>query len=136
MEFSISKDGIEFDSGEKKEQNIGVIKEYAISNDLDIITINDREINKDNEEQYKKIYDTDKNKLIITKEKVYIYENKILSKSLDIKEELNGENFLDVVIYFCFSIYSSIFNTIVYSNYFIIICKSNRIYSNCSIKYI
>lgn len=99
LEFSISKDGIEFDSGEKKEQNIGVIKQYAISNDLDIITINDRELNKDNEEQYKKIYDTDKNKLIITKEKVYIYENKILSKSLDIKEELNGENFLDVVIY-------------------------------------
>ena len=53
----------------------------------------------DNEEQYKKIYDTEKNKLIITKEKVYTYENKILSKSLDIKEELNGENFLDVVIY-------------------------------------
>lgn len=99
LEFSISKDGIEFDSGEKKEQNIGVIKQYAISNDLDIITINDRELNKDNEEQYKKIYDTDKNKLIITKEKVYTYENKILSKSLDIKEELNGENFLDVVIY-------------------------------------
>lgn len=73
LEFSISKDGIEFDSGEKKEQNIGVIKEYAISNDLDIITINDRELNKDNEEQYKKIYDTEKNKLIITKEKsIYI----------------------------------------------------------------
>ena len=95
LEFSISKDGIDFGSDEDK----GAIKEYVLSNDLDIITINDRELNKDNEEQYKKIYDTDKNKLIITKEKVYTYENKILSKSLDIKEELNGENFLDVVIY-------------------------------------
>ena len=85
LEFSISKDGIDFGSDEDK----GTIKEYVLSNDLDIITINDRELNKDNEEQYKKIYDTDKNKLIITKEKVYTYENKILSKSLDIKEELN-----------------------------------------------
>ena len=95
LEFSISKDGIDFGSDEDK----GTIKEYALSNDLDIITINDKDLEKDNEEQHKKIYDTGKNKLVITKEKIYTYENKILSKSLDIKEELNGENFLDVVIY-------------------------------------
>ena len=94
LEFSISKDGIEFDSGEKKEQNIGVIKQYAISNDLDIITINDKDLEKDNEEQHKKIYDTGKNKLVITKEKIYIYENWNLSKTLDIKEELNRRKFI------------------------------------------
>ena len=85
LEFSISKDGIDFGSDEDK----GAIKEYVLSNDLDIITINDKDLEKDNEEQYKKIYDTGKNKLVITKEKIYIYENWNLSKTLDIKEELN-----------------------------------------------
>lgn len=85
LEFSISKDGIDFGSDEDK----GAIKEYVLSNDLDIITINDKDLEKDNEEQHKKIYDTGKNKLVITKEKIYIYENWNLSKTLDIKEELN-----------------------------------------------
>ena len=85
LEFSISKDGIDFGSDEDK----GAIKEYALSKDLDIITINDKDLEKDNEEQHKKIYDTGKNKLVITKEKIYIYENWNLSKTLDIKEELN-----------------------------------------------
>ena len=85
LEFSISKDGIDFGSDEDK----GTIKEYVLSNDLDIITINDKDLEKDNEEQHKKIYDTGKNKLFITKEKIYIYENWNLSKTLDIKEELN-----------------------------------------------
>ena len=85
LEFSISKDGIDFGSDEDN----GAIKEYALSNDLDIITINDKDLEKDNEEQHKKIYDTGKNKLVITKEKIYIYENWNLSKTLDIKEELN-----------------------------------------------
>lgn len=85
LEFSISKDGIDFGSDEDK----GTIKEYVLSNDLDIITINDKDLEKDNEEQHKKIYDTGKNKLVITKEKIYIYENWNLSKTLDIKEELN-----------------------------------------------
>ena len=90
LEFSISKDGIDFGSDEDK----GAIKEYAISNDLDIITINDKDLEKDNEEQHKKIYDTGKNKLVITKEKIYIYENWNLSKTLDIKEELNRRKFI------------------------------------------
>ena len=68
LEFSISKDGIDFGSDEDK----GAIKEYVLSNDLDIITINDKDLEKDNEEQHKKIYDTGKNKLVITKEKIYI----------------------------------------------------------------
>ena len=85
LEFSISKDGIDFGSDEDK----GAIKEYVLSNDLDIITINDKDLEKDNEEQHKKIYDTGKNKLVITKEKIYIYENWNLSKTLDIKEVLN-----------------------------------------------
>ena len=90
LEFSISKDGIDFGSDEDK----GAIKEYVLSNDLDIITINDKDIEKDNEEQHKKIYDTGKNKLVITKEKIYIYENWNLSKTLDIKEELNRRKFI------------------------------------------
>ena len=90
MEFSISKDGIDFGSDEDK----GAIKEYALSKDLDIITINDKDLEKDNEEQHKKIYDTGKNKLVITKEKIYIYENWNLSKTLDIKEELNRRKFI------------------------------------------
>ena len=90
LEFSISKDGIDFGSDEDK----GTIKEYALSNDLDIITINDKDLEKDNEEQHKKIYDTGKNKLVITKEKIYIYENWNLSKTLDIKEELNRRKFI------------------------------------------
>ena len=90
LEFSISKDGIDFGSDEDK----GAIKEYALSNDLDIITINDKDLEKDNEEQHKKIYDTGKNKLVITKEKIYIYENWNLSKTLDIKEELNRRKFI------------------------------------------
>ena len=90
LEFSISKDGIDFGSDEDN----GAIKEYALSNDLDIITINDKDLEKDNEEQHKKIYDTGKNKLVITKEKIYIYENWNLSKTLDIKEELNRRKFI------------------------------------------
>ena len=90
LEFSISKDGIDFGSDEEK----GAIKEYVLSNDLDIITINDKDLEKDNEEQHKKIYDTGKNKLVITKEKIYIYENWNLSKTLDIKEELNRRKFI------------------------------------------
>ena len=90
LEFSISKDGIDFGSDEDK----GSIKEYVLSNDLDIITINDKDLEKDNEEQHKKIYDTGKNKLVITKEKIYIYENWNLSKTLDIKEELNRRKFI------------------------------------------
>lgn len=90
LEFSISKDGIDFGSDEDK----GSIKEYALSKDLDIITINDKDLEKDNEEQHKKIYDTGKNKLVITKEKIYIYENRNLSKTLDIKEELNRRKFI------------------------------------------
>ena len=90
LEFSISKDGIDFGSDEDK----GAIKEYALSKDLDIIKINDKDLEKDNEEQHKKIYDTGKNKLVITKEKIYIYENWNLSKTLDIKEELNRRKFI------------------------------------------
>ena len=90
LEFSISKDGIDFGSDEDN----GAIKEYVLSNDLDIITINDKDLEKDNEEQHKKIYDTGKNKLVITKEKIYIYENWNLSKTLDIKEELNRRKFI------------------------------------------
>ena len=90
LEFSISKDGIDFGSDEDK----GAIKEYVLSNDLDIITINDKDLEKDNEEQHKKIYDTGKNKLVITKEKIYIYENWNLSKTLDKKEELNRRKFI------------------------------------------
>ena len=90
LEFSISKDGIDFGSDEDK----GSIKEYALSKDLDIITINDKDLEKYNEEQHKKIYDTGKNKLVITKEKIYIYENWNLSKTLDIKEELNRRKFI------------------------------------------
>lgn len=90
LEFSISKDGIDFGSDEDN----GSIKEYALSKDLDIITINDKDLEKDNEEQHKKIYDTGKNKLVITKEKIYIYENWNLSKTLDIKEELNRRKFI------------------------------------------
>ena len=90
LEFSISKDGIDFGSDEDK----GTINEYVLSNDLDIITINDKDLEKDNEEQHKKIYDTGKNKLVITKEKIYIYENWNLSKTLDIKEELNRRKFI------------------------------------------
>lgn len=90
LEFSISKDGIDFGSDEDN----GAIKEYALSKDLDIITINDKDLEKDNEEQHKKIYDTGKNKLVITKEKIYIYENWNLSKTLDIKEELNRRKFI------------------------------------------
>ena len=93
LEFSISKDGIDFGSDEDK----GAIKEYALSKDLDIITINDKDLEKDNEEQHKKIYDTGKNKLVITKEKIYIYENWNLSKTLDIKEELNRRKFIRYV---------------------------------------
>ena len=90
LEFSISKDGIDFGSDEYN----GAIKEYALGKDLDIITINDKDLEKDNEEQHKKIYDTGKNKLVITKEKIYIYENWNLSKTLDIKEELNRRKFI------------------------------------------
>ena len=90
LEFSISKDGIDFGSDEDK----GAIKEYALSKDIDIITINEKDLEKDNEEKHKKIYDTGKNKLVITKEKIYIYENWNLSKTLDIKEELNRRKFI------------------------------------------
>ena len=55
---------------------------------------NSKDLEKNNEEQHKKIYDTGKNKLVITKEKIYIYENWNLSKTLDIKEELNRRKFI------------------------------------------
>lgn len=101
LEFSISKQGIEFISEEdvandkKKEE---VIRKYTIS-DIDIVTINAEKIEDGMIEKNKDIFNTDKNMLIITKGKVYTYENNVLSKPIDIREELKAEEGFDFVIY-------------------------------------
>ena len=101
LEFSISKQGIEFISeedmlnNEKKEE---VIKKYAIS-DIDIVTINTEKIEDGMIEKNREIFNTDKNMLIITKGKVYTYENNVLSKPMDIREELKSEEGFDYIIY-------------------------------------
>ena len=101
LEFSISKQGIEFISEEdmandkKKEE---VIRKYTIS-DIDIVTINAEKIEDGMIEKNKDIFNADKNMLIITKGKVYTYENNVLSKPIDIREELKSEDGFDFVIY-------------------------------------
>lgn len=101
LEFSISKQGIEFISeedmlnNEKKEE---VTKKYTIS-DIDIVTINTEKIEDGMIEKNKEIFNTDKNMLIITKGKVYTYENNVLSKPMDIREELKSEEGFDYIIY-------------------------------------
>lgn len=101
LEFSISKQGIEFISEEdvandkKKEE---VIRKYTIS-DIDIVTINAEKIEDGMIEKNKDIFNADKNMLIITKGKVYTYENNVLSKGIDIREELKSEEGFDFVIY-------------------------------------
>ena len=101
LEFSISKQGIEFISeedmlnNEKKEE---VIKKYTIS-DIDIVTINTEKIEDGMIEKNREIFNTDKNMLIITKGKVYTYENNVLSKPMDIREELKSEEGFDYIIY-------------------------------------
>lgn len=101
LEFSISKQGIEFISEEnvandkKKEE---VIRKYTIS-DIDIVTINAEKIEDGLIEKNKDIFNADKNMLVITKGKVYTYENNVLSKPIDIREELKSEDGFDFVIY-------------------------------------
>ena len=101
LEFSISKQGIEFISeedmlnNEKKEE---VIKKYTIS-DIDIVTINSEKIEDGLIEKNKDIFNADKNMLVITKGKVYTYENNVLSNPIDIREELKSEDGFDFVIY-------------------------------------
>lgn len=101
LEFSISKQGIEFISEEdvandkKKEE---IIRKYTIS-DIDIVTINAEKIEDGMIEKNKDIFNADKNMLIITKGKVYTYENNVLSKLIDIREELKAEDGFDFVIY-------------------------------------
>ena len=101
LEFSISKQGIEFISEEdvandkKKEE---IIRKYTIS-DIDIVTINAEKIEDGMIEKNKDIFNADKNMLIITKGKVYTYENNVLSKPIDIREELKAEEGFDFVIY-------------------------------------
>ena len=101
LEFSISKQGIEFISEEdmandkKKEE---VIRKYTIS-DIDIVTINAEKIEDGLIEKNKDIFNADKNMLVITKGKVYTYENNVLSKQIDIREELKAEEGFDFVIY-------------------------------------
>lgn len=101
LEFSISKQGIEFISEEdmandkKKEE---VIRKYTIS-DIDIVTINAEKIEDGLIEKNKDIFNADKNMLVITKGKVYTYENNVLSKPIDIREELKAEDGFDFVIY-------------------------------------
>lgn len=101
LEFSISKQGIEFISEEdmandkKKEE---IIRKYTIS-DIDIVTINAEKIEDGLIEKNKDIFNTDKNMLVITKGKVYTYENNVLSKPIDIREELKSEDGFDFVIY-------------------------------------
>ena len=101
LEFSISKQGIEFISEEdmandkKKEE---VIRKYTIS-DIDIVTINSEKIEDGLIEKNKDIFNADKNMLVITKGKVYTYENNVLSKPIDIREELKSEDGFDFVIY-------------------------------------
>lgn len=101
LEFSISKQGIEFISEEdmandkKKEE---VIRKYTIS-DIDIVTINAEKIEDGLIEKNKDIFNADKNMIVITKGKVYTYENNVLSKPIDIREELKAEEGFDFVIY-------------------------------------
>lgn len=101
LEFSISKQGIEFISEEdmandkKKEE---IIRKYTIS-DIDIVTINTEKIEDGLIEKNKDIFNADKNMLVITKGKVYTYENNVLSKPIDIREELKSEDGFDFVIY-------------------------------------
>lgn len=101
LEFSISKQGIEFISEEdvandkKKEE---IIRKYTIS-DIDIVTINAEKIENGLIEKNKDIFNADKNMLVITKGKVYTYENNVLSKPIDIREELKSEDGFDFVIY-------------------------------------
>ena len=101
LEFSISKQGIEFISEEdvandkKKEE---IIRKYTIS-DIDIVTINAEKIEDGLIEKNKDIFNADKNMLIITKGKAYTYENNVLSKPIDIREELKSEDGFDFVIY-------------------------------------
>ena len=101
LEFSISKQGIEFISEEdmandkKKEE---IIRKYTIS-DIDIVTINAEKIEDGLIEKNKDIFNADKNMLVITKGKVYTYENNVLSKPIDIREELKSEDGFDFVIY-------------------------------------
>lgn len=101
LEFSISKQGIEFISEEdmandkKKEE---IIRKYTIS-DIDIVTINAEKIEDGLIEKNKDIFNADKNMLVITKGKVYTYENNVLSKPIDIREELKAEEGFDFVIY-------------------------------------
>lgn len=101
LEFSISKQGIEFISEEdiandkKKEE---IIRKYTIS-DIDIVTINAEKIEDGMIEKNKDIFNADKNMLVITKGKVYTYENNVLSKEIDIREELKAEEGFDFVIY-------------------------------------
>lgn len=101
LEFSISKQGIEFISegdmaNDKKTEEI--IRKYTIS-DIDIVTINTEKIEDGLIEKNKDIFNTDKNMLVITKGKVYTYENNVLSKPIDIREELKSEEGFDFVIY-------------------------------------
>ena len=101
LEFSISKQGIEFISEEdmandkKKEE---IIRKYTIS-DIDIVTINAEKIEDGLIEKNKDVFNADKNMLVITKGKVYTYENNVLSKPIDIREELKSEEGFDFVIY-------------------------------------
>ena len=101
LEFSISKQGIEFISEEdmandkKKEE---IIRKYTIS-DIDIVTINSEKIEDGLIEKNKDIFNADKNMLVITKGKVYTYENNVLSKPIDIREELKAEEGFDFEIY-------------------------------------
>lgn len=101
LEFSISKQGIEFISEEdmandkKKEE---IIRKYTIS-DIDIVTINAEKIEDGLIEKNKDVFNADKNMLVITKGKVYTYENNVLSKPIDIREELKSEEGFDFIIY-------------------------------------
>ena len=79
----------------KKEE---VIRKYTIS-DIDIVTINAEKIEDGMIEKNKDIFNADKNMLIITKGKIYTYENNVLSKGIDIREELKAEEGFDFVIY-------------------------------------
>lgn len=77
LEFSITKEGLEFDNSDTIS-----VKEYVINDELDIITVNDKDIDLKNEEQYNKIYGKEKNKVILSKEKMYVYENNMLRKAI------------------------------------------------------
>ena len=83
-------------ANDKKTEEI--IRKYTIS-DIDIVTINTEKIEDGLIEKNKDIFNTDKNMLVITKGKVYTYENNVLSKPIDIREELKSEEGFDFVIY-------------------------------------